>query len=246
MMTRSIRLACAAFVLLAGCAVKHLPDVGALQPAAYRYHASADGIDVAVDPYIEEQRLVEYFGTNLLSKGILPVHLVIRNGSGSTYMFDPRDVSCSLAIETAETPDGTPAQGQAALDERGTEHQAAGEAAGTVAKGMVVGGELVTTHALEQTHSFTAPGAAAGLGIGLGGALFAWAVDHEVQKDEVSYKSIARKQIFEKTLFGGETHSGFVYFKDKDGSRLADLRTVVVRLVEKKTSRAIMLAVPIR
>ena len=122
-MIKWIRLACLVFVFLAGCSVKHLPDVVAQQPETYRYRNSVDGIDVAVDPYLEEQRIIEYFGTNILSEGILPVHLVIRNNSGSTYMFDPRDVSCSFAFDKPEVPDNTAAQGQTMQDKRGTERQ---------------------------------------------------------------------------------------------------------------------------
>jgi hypothetical protein len=201
---------------------------------------------VAADPYVEEKRNAEYFGTDLLSEGILPVHLVIRNNSGSTYLFDPRDVSCSFAIGNPEATESTAAQGRVLQDKKAAAHEAAGEAAETVAEGMVVAGGHVSAHALDQAHSFTAPGLAAGLGIGVGGALLAWAMDYEVQQNEVRHKSLARKQIFEKTFFTGETLSGFVYFKHQDPSRLADINNVVIRMVEKKTSRAITIAVPMR
>lgn len=241
-MAKSIRLACAALFLLAGCSVKHLPDAVTQQPATYRYHTSVDGIDVGIDPYLEEQRIVEYFGTNLLSDGILPVYLVIRNNTETTLMFDPRDVSCSSAMDNSEVSDNTAVQGQPLQNKRGTEY----EAAETVAVGTVAGGEYVSAQAIKQTRSFTAPQAVGGLAITVGGALLAWAVDYEIQKNEVSNKSIARKQISEKTVFSGETHSGFVYFRDKDQARLGNVEKLAVRMVEKSTGKLITVIVTIK
>lgn len=233
-MIKWIRMAWLVFVFLAGCSVKHLPDVVAQQPETYRYRNSVDGIDVAVDPYLEEQRIIEYFGTKILSEGILPVHLVIRNNSGSTYMFDPRDVSCSFAISKPEVPDNTAALGQTMQDRRGTESQTPGHH-------FDVPAGFAGAHLAAQTG--VAPPVLGSPALLLGGALVAWAVDYEVQKNEVSDKSIARKQISEKSLFSGETHSGFVYFKDKDKERLLNIDRLVVRMIEKPANRAIAVIV---
>jgi hypothetical protein len=111
-MMKPVFLAIAAVAMLAGCHVGHLPEVAVRPPESYRYSSSAGGISVAVDPYLDEQRVKEYFGTDLLAEGILPVHLVIRNDSGSTYLFDPRAVSCAFSPEglkrrtTRPRPDG--------------------------------------------------------------------------------------------------------------------------------------------
>jgi hypothetical protein len=90
-----------------------------------------------------------------------------------------------------------------------------------------------------------APAALASPGLMIGGALMAWAVDYEVQKGEVSGKSIARKQIFEKSIFSGETHSGFVYFKGGDRRTLGNIERLMVRMTGKPSDRAIDLVVPI-
>jgi len=237
MMIPSVLLACASIFLLVGCTVNHLPDVVAQRPESYRFRNTVEGIVVAADPYLEEQRIVEYFGTNLLSEGILPVHLVIRNNSGSTYMFDPRDVMCSFAFGRPEMPDETAARSQATQDRRGTESQ-------TPESHFYVPAGFAGAHLAAQTG--VAPPVFGAPALLLGGAFVAWAVDYEVQKNEVSYKSISRKQISEKSLFGGETHSGFVYFKDKDKEKLRNIDRLVVRMIQKPENRALAVIVEIK
>lgn len=59
----------------------------------------ARNIEVAIEPFDEASKIVKYFGTDLLSNGIYPFYIVIRNGNDKSILIDNSTFSLSLATE---------------------------------------------------------------------------------------------------------------------------------------------------
>lgn len=47
--------------------------------SAYNFTSSIDGLKISVDPFSDEERLKKYFGTDLISRGILPILIEFEN-----------------------------------------------------------------------------------------------------------------------------------------------------------------------
>ena len=69
---------------LLGCAIR-LPEIEVRPPAAYPGFRDVQGLRVAADPYFAKERVRRAFGTDLLSQGVLPVLVVLENGTDSVF-----------------------------------------------------------------------------------------------------------------------------------------------------------------
>jgi len=78
----------AVMILLEGCATTKLPEPETRPLNSYPYSQVKDGLAVAIQPLTNGQESEKYFGTNLLSNGILAVFVAAENhGSPSSFML---------------------------------------------------------------------------------------------------------------------------------------------------------------
>ena len=66
-------------VAVTGCVTIESPDLAIQAVAQYRLHQVKDDLFVAVEQFRDKERILKYFGADLLSKGILPVLTVVEN-----------------------------------------------------------------------------------------------------------------------------------------------------------------------
>lgn len=65
----------------------------AIPPSDFENSETVQGIWVAAKPLLNEEELEDYFGVNLLKKGILPIYLTIRNdNTQDSFIFQAESV----------------------------------------------------------------------------------------------------------------------------------------------------------
>lgn len=72
----------------AGCA-KSLPEITIQNISNYKTFQNKNGVSIAIDPFIEEKRLDNFFGTDILEdNSILPVHIIIENNINQPILIE--------------------------------------------------------------------------------------------------------------------------------------------------------------
>lgn len=80
--------------VIAGCATP--PAYPSRTATACRSHETKEGLTVGIQPLFDKQELDQYFGTDLVSRGLLPVLVVAENDSGdASYLLSL--TNCSLS-----------------------------------------------------------------------------------------------------------------------------------------------------
>ncbi|MCL5885100.1 MAG: hypothetical protein M1377_07160 [Deltaproteobacteria bacterium] len=172
--------------ILYGCTPATVRDVVVKDPGAYRYRDSRNGIHVAIDPYYERNRLVQEFREDLLSAGVLPVFIVVKNHQPRPLLIKPADISLVPS-----------AGGKAFL--RGS--------VDFVKKPFLMEhGERQKAEPVHQTAVALFP-----VWLPIGFSNMVSANELEAIMDNIGIKALQ-----ERTVFQGETHGGFVYFYDNN------------------------------
>jgi len=71
-----------------GCA-KGLPEISVQNISNYKTFQNKNGVSIAIDPFIEEKRLDNFFGTDILEdNSILPVHIIIENNINQPILIE--------------------------------------------------------------------------------------------------------------------------------------------------------------
>jgi hypothetical protein len=129
----------ATITVVGGCAAKKLPDPPAPSVVSYPYSQITDGLAVAIQPLTNAQESTRYFGTDLLSRGILAVLVSAENRDSQANFLLSKD---RFALRAGQT-EGSGVSG------RGQIASGAGNAVATVGGvGMVVGPLLVAPVAI--------------------------------------------------------------------------------------------------
>ena len=68
-------------VAVTGCVTIESPGLTIQPVAQYSLHQVKDDLFVAVEPFRDKAKVLKYFGTDLLSDGILPILTVVENHS---------------------------------------------------------------------------------------------------------------------------------------------------------------------
>lgn len=87
------------FLIQPGYASHHFPDYPVQPASAYSNKMAKAGLIVAVEPVEDPTQQKTYFNSQLSSKGILPVLIVIQNTTTDTYLFDKSAVGLADAPE---------------------------------------------------------------------------------------------------------------------------------------------------
>ena len=206
---------CLFWVFLLGslaCTAAKIPELQVESPATYPLHTEFNGLKLAVDPYLDPARVEGFFSVDLLAEGIVPILLVIENSSEAQGYRILRD---NVALLQAE---------------------------GTLATQSEVTGSQQLNQQLGQAETLGGAWAGAATPLPLGyaynlgpGAAFAaigaYAVFTEfsaTRKKDVLEYSILETQLMDKTLYPGQTLSGFVYFRldDSDIGSITGIRVL--------------------
>ena len=166
---------------------KHFPNVPISDVSEYARSRNNNGLKIAIDPFIEEDRLIRYFGGNLLSYGILPVVIIIDNGSEKAVMVEAKNTYLMMDNNnqnlnfTSQNP-----------------------------KEQVYTRDIQIVETINTLTPLTPL-------MGPLPALAAFAYIHNRVKTETELtESIDENALLDKSLYPGDKHHGFVYFDVKD------------------------------
>jgi hypothetical protein len=174
------------FFILASCAPVEIKKVTTQKTDYYKFTSQKAGLKISVDPYREENRLQEFFGFDLLSRGILPVQVVIENQNAEDGYLLVKEKS-ALVIKNTDPKNTDTNLGIGGYDSRYLEK--AVKAEDTIRLSYALVGIIM---------------------------LPAWGIAEKRRMDEVAIKrNIEENQFLEKTIYQGGSHSGFLYFQLK-------------------------------
>jgi hypothetical protein len=165
-------------ILGGGCATieLQLQDVEVKPVSKYTLFQEKQGLQISLDPFLERDRVMKVFGTDLLSKGIFPVLVVANNKSKEDiFLLDKRYSSVGI-----------------------TSDEMAGIGGATVLAEM---GALLFTPAI------------IGLPLVIGLDFLSY---KSSQQAKIIMQNMSKKELLDKTIFPGDLHYGFLYFKLKD------------------------------
>jgi len=175
-------------LMLNSCAIAVPPEVKIKPTITYKFFDEKDGLKISIDPIFEENRVKEYFGTDLNSLGILPVLIVAENSSSkSSYLVTKKDISLYSKQGTTDLvkKSGTadiPKPSKQLLD--------------GIGGAFAVGGLIVPI-------------------LFIPGVIFMEMGNKIAQDHKTITDNLTRKSFSDCTIFPNESHSGFIYFPIK-------------------------------
>jgi hypothetical protein len=195
------------FVLMQFCAAGSFPDYPVRPTGDYPNSAVSSGLTIAVHPIedVKEQRT--YFGTNLASKGYLPVLIVMQNASTDGSFLVKRDAIAYRVLPGTESATSKP-------EIRSTAGPALGIASGTVSTAS----DIASTIAAQVPLPLPTAGFeiwANPLGVGVGGNLAALRLISNATQVQ---QNILTKGLQSRTLSPGGSAHGFLYVRVPKGS----------------------------
>ena len=187
-----------------GCTPKItvFPDVPLKPISEYRYFQEQEGLVIVIEPFLEVENVIRYFGTDLLSKGILPVFVLAENHhleSGfllvktSIYLLKQDGVGDS---ETSATTDRQPIRSYS--QER-------------IELEKTSGNLFIATTLFPI---FIIPGIITG--------------DRIANADSI-IENLEKKEFIDKTIFPNRNNSGFIYFQMKDKDEIKKISYIVIK-----------------
>jgi hypothetical protein len=199
---------------LSSCAISAPPNLAVKPNQTFKFTKEEEGLTISIDPFFENERLRNYFGTNLLSYGILPVLVVAENHNPNTgFLLEKNQVSLvnkkDITTGTQSSPPVVPPKG-----------------------GVLP--EVVTSVAFSPTILILPPAAIIPI-IMAGGFVEKQKADIRIIND-----NLTKKEFVDKSLFPGELHSGFVYFQIKDKDMTTDIKQVLVKIKNMLSGKEII------
>jgi len=194
-------IAMSIFFIIAGCAVE-IQQVIPQKVDQYNLKAQKAGVKISVDPYIEESRLQTHFGCDLLSRGILPVFVIIENvdSPDGYFLFQEKaQLSIKAVIENKE------ALVNNQLKNSNKDLQDASKRA-----------EIISS--LTLPISVLSP---IGLFIAIG---VQTATVQQVHNEIKIKQNIENCILVDKTVYSGGSHKGFLFFPLKSRDNVSNLK----------------------
>jgi hypothetical protein len=112
---RRSRLAAPLLLLVTSCASFDLVVPPAREADLYPFAEARERLVVAVDEVAEPERVVRYFGANLLHRGVLPVQVIVSNRGEHRVAIRPADV---LLLRGRKVVDPLPLEEVVAIPKR--------------------------------------------------------------------------------------------------------------------------------
>lgn len=177
-------------------------DVDMNNIKSYQYHHSIkDGLKISIDLYKEEERLSYYFGENLIESSILPVHVAVENTNDhGGYVVEKNRAMLIFDAEEGVSP---PTINNNGIDSKLLTDNLSEKAVVYAASGSLALMDIGTLAGITALESF---GAAAMLpAVIVCGSYFS-------NKERI-VQNILAKELTLKSIYPGDIHSGFIYFK---------------------------------
>jgi hypothetical protein len=176
---------------LASCAPVQIQRNIAQKAGDYRFTTREHGFQISADPYKEEKRLHDYFGCDLLSRGVLPVLVVIENRDADDG-YSLINEKASLMMKNTDMRTGS---GAVSADDLNTDelHKA------------LHSGQLKAANVLTPLAALAFP-------LLIPAAALGYSAKKRIEDEVAIRRNLEDKQITNKTLYRGGTQSGFLYF----------------------------------
>ena len=174
------------------CSPVEIKEVTIQKADYYRFTSQKAGLKISVDPYTEENRLKDFFGCDLLSRGVLPILIVIENQNAEDGYILVKEKSV-LVLQNTDPTNTLSSLGTGSYDSQDLEKALKAERAIKLAgaMGIIFPVSLVVIVPLVE----------------------------KAQKktyDEIAIKRIIEEtHLLDKTIYQGGSHSGFLYFQFK-------------------------------
>jgi hypothetical protein len=193
-------------ILGCGSLPEKFPDIPVQQVSRYKTYQDQNGILTAIDPFIEEERLLQYFGKDLLFYGLLPINILLENKSDRSFIILRENIILF-------TDNNKPVGSESLAGTKQPIQNARNE-----------GRMALTTTGFLTTMLFPAIG------------ILMFAINNQKQADaENVLRNITSKALNDKSIFKGDQYNGFVYFQLKDISVLNDYLNLQIKLKDLKT-----------
>jgi hypothetical protein len=198
-------------LMLNGCAIAVPPEVKIKPMLTYKFVEERDGLKISIDPFIEENRVKEYFGTDLNSLGILPVLIVAENSSPkSSYFLTKKDFTLSLK---QGSNDLLKKSGYADIPK--PSKQLVDGLGGAFGVGGLIAPILF-----------------------IPGVIFMQMGNKIAQDHKTITDNLTRKSFSDCTIFPNEGHSGFIYFPVKSNEIGQNDMVINVKAIDMTNNRA--------
>lgn len=197
------------FLSLSGCATNKtvIPDVPVSPAQQYKYFLDQEGLSIAIDPFFEEERIRLYFGGDLLSRGILPVLIIVENNDNKAVYLLERN-----SIQLQDSQQGVP--DRAAYNRE----PAISYPVRPLNVFEILGNPLAFAHITLTVRALS------------GNPVMKPDVDNKVVLEANTLNENLKKNAFvDRTVFPNERHSGFVYFQIKGSDDLKNILAIVVK-----------------
>ena len=172
-----------------GCAHSIQFPYPELKNESDRYQSISSGLRISVDPFTQDEKLDKFFGCDLLSRGVLPVFLVINNlDAEDGYVLINENTRLITKYDSNDI-NTMPSDGQPIDDNRST-IKTTNSSIGLLWLIPIIGPLIF-----------------------VGTLPFMMVGGQKVKNEDNIRYNITKKQISERIIYKGDTHSGFIYFK---------------------------------
>jgi hypothetical protein len=199
-----------------------------------------------MDPFVEDERVIGHFGDNLLSRGFLPVLFVLENRSTmQAFLVEKQNFRL---LHSAHPVTGVEQNNKMVPGEvREPSSEISREDAKRQGIALTFGSAVValpsTMAALIAPLSGVMAAGIVGLPIVL---LMGPAMEQAELNARVYARNLERKELLDRTLYPGESYSGFIYFPLKDGVAVENIQAAQVILKDIKTKHETLFTLRIK
>ena len=194
-----------AFLSNIGCVPKMtvFPDVPIHPVREYTYLQEKDKLIVAVEPYFETEKIITYFGTDLLSQGILPVLVVAENHHlKSGFLLDKTNISISK--QNAGNSES--------------------EVAATTNRQQIMPYSQKPEELRKSSRNLM-PFAALFPVLIVPGMI----IDNQRADADSVIANLRKKLLIDRTIYPGQSNAGFVYFQMKDKEEINKVSSILIK-----------------
>ena len=181
-----------------------------------KFTAERDGLRVSVDPYKEQNRLLDYFGYDLLSKGVLPIFVLLENLNAEDGYILVKERTGLVMMKSPNYDQVSKIMGDNAVQKSPPTH----------AQWLAWEPFLVTT-------------------IPVVGLPLAWEQGRRAKNDQLIRRNLEDKVILDKTIYPGSSHSGFLFFVLNTNKGAEGIRGIALCLKNIRSKEALFFMIEI-
>jgi hypothetical protein len=210
------------------CGPIEMKKVVVQQGAQYKFTSQQSGLKISVDPYTENDRLQASFGCDLLSRGILPVLVVVENLSSEDGYIIVTDMATMMT-------DGS-INSKVQSDEEQKSKELERKFKESVSR---------SNTAVEMVEQAPLIGVLSPV-IGVASFVYLpFALGAEVKyKDEIEIKrNLEQKQMLPKTVYQGGLQSGFLYFNLGKTEGIPKLQSILLCIRNVRTNELLSVTI---